>query len=319
MSDIREQCQHRWASILTSLGVPENLLNKRHQACPFCGGTDRFRWTDHLGTGAYFCSQCGTGDGFTFLMQYTSQDFKDVAADIESIIGKTESKPETPVDANRARDRLRRIWSAAKPLSRNCPTHRYLCYRGLSGLTFSKLESIRCHPGIEYWYSENGDPVKLGIHPAMIALVATPAGEPATLQVLYLTSDGRKAALDPARKIMPPSRPWKGGAVRLQTLEPGQTLCVAEGIETALSMKLLYPDVCPWAVVSAGNMESFIPPNDDSSTVYIAADNDASFTGQAAAFALAKRLSKNHTAHVLVPQKQGHDFLDQLNEQSRVA
>ena len=35
----------------------------RHQACPVCGGSDRFRFDDKEGRGTWFCNQCGAGDG----------------------------------------------------------------------------------------------------------------------------------------------------------------------------------------------------------------------------------------------------------------
>ena len=321
MSNLSELCQHRWESILVTLGVPEKLLSKKHQPCPLCdGGTDRFRWTDHLGSGAYICNQCGTGDGIKFLMEFTGKEFKDVATDIEAIIGTATTSAPVNADVEKTRAKLIKAWRQAKPLSKGCPTHRYLINRGLAGTDFGSLAGLRCHPGLTYWHVEGGEVMNLGKHPAMIGAVTTPAGEPATLHCTYLTADGKKAALDPVRKLMTPSREWKGGAIRLQSLQAGQTLCVAEGIESALSLKLLHPDVCPWACISAGNMESFVPPNHDSDTIYIGGDNDEGFAGQAAAFALARKLSvKKFKASVLMPEKIGTDFNDELNSTRRLA
>ncbi|WP_299076701.1 primase-helicase zinc-binding domain-containing protein [uncultured Paraglaciecola sp.] len=321
MSNLGELCQHRWESILVALGVPENLLNKKHQPCPLCeGGTDRFRWTDHLGTGAYICSQCGSGDGIKFLMEFTGKDFKTVATDIESILGATEARPPKLADPGKLKEKLNAAWCGAYPLSKGCPSHRYLLNRGLKGIKFSDVENVRCHPAMTYWDSARGDkPVDCGKHPAMLALVVGPDGSSLTVHVTYLTPEGKKIDRKPARKVMQSPHKYYGGAVRLQTLQPGQILCVAEGIETALAMKLLYPDLCPWACISSGGLERFEPPKfremEDVQTIYIAADADLSYTGQAAAYGLAKRLSRDYKPSVLMPAEMGSDFLDQLNTQ----
>ncbi len=322
MSEISELCQHRWADILQSFDVEPTVLNGRNQPCPFCGGKDRYRWTNFMGTGAFICNQCGTGDGFEFLMRFTNKDFKTLAGDIRGILGETHARPAHNADISKQRKKLRQTWADALPLSKGCPTHLYLLNRGLAGLEFGSLHGLRCHPGLTYWHVEGGEFMNLGQHPAMVGLVTTPDGLPATIHCTYLQADGSKAALDPVRKIMTPSRPYKGGAVRLQTLSQDSQLCVAEGIETALAMKLLYPDLIPWACISAGNMESFEPPPEcNGSAMYIAADNDISHTGQAAAYSLAKKLSGKSKASitVLMPKKQGTDFLDEYNNEKQVS
>lgn len=323
MSEIREQCQHRWDDILQSFGVDQEVLNGRHQACPLCGGKDRFRYTNYQGNGNVICNQCMPSDegvdGFAFVMKLTGMDFKSLADEIRKIIGNTNARPAQNTDLSKSRARLKAAWAEASPLTPKCPTHLYLHNRGLAGLDYGSLTGLRCHPGMTYWHVEGGEVMNMGKHPAMLGLITTVKGEPASIHCTYLTKDGSKAALDPVKKIMPVSRPWKGGAIRLQSLQVGQTLCVAEGIETALAMKLMYPDVCPWAVVSAGNMESFVPNNDESGAIYIAGDNDENYVGQAAAFALAKRLSGKFKAVVLLPEQMGTDFLDEYNNQPRVA
>ena len=57
--NIHDIARGKWASLLPAMGVPETILNGKHQPCPMCGGKDRFRYTDHGGTGAYICNQCG--------------------------------------------------------------------------------------------------------------------------------------------------------------------------------------------------------------------------------------------------------------------
>ncbi|MFA9256090.1 primase-helicase zinc-binding domain-containing protein, partial [Escherichia coli] len=47
--------------MLPALGI--QVLKNRHQPCPVCGGSDRFRFDDREGRGTWYCNQCGAGDG----------------------------------------------------------------------------------------------------------------------------------------------------------------------------------------------------------------------------------------------------------------
>ncbi len=75
----------RWFEILSALGIPEKVLNKRHQPCPMCGGKDRFRWTNYHDDGMYICSQCGAGNGFQLLMKFHGWTFARTAAEIDTL------------------------------------------------------------------------------------------------------------------------------------------------------------------------------------------------------------------------------------------
>ena len=69
LESIHDIARGRWPNLFPELGVPVALLNGKHQACPMCGGKDRFRFTDHGGTGAYICNQCGNGSGVDLVMK----------------------------------------------------------------------------------------------------------------------------------------------------------------------------------------------------------------------------------------------------------
>lgn len=121
--DIRHAAQGRWPVVLEAAGVPRELLNKHHQPCPCCGGTDRFRFTDHKGNGVWICNQC-TPDGgspFDLLMAvsgYSFQEAKDVLADVLGLAhGETqrrEAKP-LPVPAEK-KDEEREKWCPIVPV-----------------------------------------------------------------------------------------------------------------------------------------------------------------------------------------------------------
>ena len=61
---VKQACGH-WPRILPALGM--KVIKNRHQACPVCGGADRFRFDDKEGRGTWFCNQCGAGRSRNFL------------------------------------------------------------------------------------------------------------------------------------------------------------------------------------------------------------------------------------------------------------
>lgn len=322
-TELREECQHRWVDIYKTFGFSDVFISKRHGPCPLCGGTDRGRMTDFQGYGSFICNQCcpESIDGIEMLLRHTGQGFKELAGDIRALLGNTIARAEPAKDVEKARIRLRRIWGESKPLTPNCPTHLYLHNRGLAGIDYGALQNLRCHTGLNYWQQGSDGFKDCGKFAAMVGLVTTPNNEPATLHITYLSADGQKADVQNPRKILTPSRDMGGGAVRLGTLGKDDILCVAEGIETALAMKLLYPELVPWACLNEGNLTKFEPPSSSrGAAMYIASDNDISHVGQAASFALAKRLTaKKFEVSVLMPPKQGTDWLDHYNENKKVS
>jgi len=295
-------------------GVDKNVLSKRHQACVFCGGKDRANYADK-GYGIYYCTQCAERgiDGFEFLERFTMRSFKSIADEIESFMDLTIARPEQQVNVGNARNKLQTIWSEAKLIVKNDQVDNYLNNRGIEGLDYRRLHGLRFHSGLKYWsFNDKKEMVVTGTYPAMVGLIRTANGNPASLHITYL-QDGQKADIETPRKIMTPIRDWKGGAIRLEKLKSNQDLCICEGIETALSMKLMHPDYAVWSCLNAGAMKEFTPPG-DVNVIHIGGDNDYSYTGQAAAFELARRLRTlgKNLGSVLLPEKTDTDFNDVL-------
>ena len=142
-------------------------------------------------------------------------------------------------------------------------------------------------------------------HPAMIAMVTGPDGAPSTLHRTYLTDDGRKAPVIEPRRLMP-GNVSKGAAIRLAPA--GDVLGIAEGIETALSASALFGVPC-WAAVNAGMLAAWQPPS-EAKRIIIFGDNDSNYAGQAAAYALARRLGIGcmRVVDVQIPAEVGTDW-----------
>lgn len=87
--DLDRKAEGRWPAILEHLGgVDGKVFNHvKHQACPNCGGVDRFRWDDRNGRGDYFCNQCGAGDGWRLLMLLRGWDFPDAIRAVAEYLG----------------------------------------------------------------------------------------------------------------------------------------------------------------------------------------------------------------------------------------
>jgi putative DNA primase/helicase len=93
--DLMEAASGQWPRLLIELaGLSPEQLQDRHQPCPACGGTDRYRWDRDDGPGGWFCNQCGGrersgggGNGMDLLLRLTGWDFATAARRIEAHLG----------------------------------------------------------------------------------------------------------------------------------------------------------------------------------------------------------------------------------------
>ena len=73
----------RWAGILQTLGIDAQHLRNKHGPCPVCQGKDRFRFDDKEGRGTWYCSHCGSGDGFKLLQLLHGWPFSHAAKEVD--------------------------------------------------------------------------------------------------------------------------------------------------------------------------------------------------------------------------------------------
>lgn len=307
---IGERAQGRWKDILPALGVSAAALTGRHGPCPVCGGKDRFRFDDKEGKGTWFCNQShnsgsakakgSAGNGFALLMDFKSVDFAEAARLVETVIGK-DSAPIDPATFPKVNEDAEAIaearahWRSGIRVKPGDPVDLYLKSRLGS---YAPTRAIKFIPA-----------TALGgrMLPAMVSAYVDVHGDLFGVQRTFLTMDGRKAGVRPDRWNS--GRLPAGGAIRLAPHR--DILGIAEGVETALAATALYQTPC-WAALNDGRLLEWEPP-ESVKAVVIFADNDKNHVGQAAAYALAKRLeTSTRTADVMLPPDPGTDWNDVL-------
>lgn len=300
----RELATGKWRSVLTQLGVPEASLDGKHHPCPSSGqGADRFRFADRNGSGNYFCD-CSQGEkgGMGLLMCCRGLGYAEAAREVERVVGGCHEAPvREKADPRVALNRIRKL---IKPAGQEVKG--YLHGRGLDVPDAIKQGRLA------YWH----DGSQVGVFDAMVGLIVSPDGKPQSYHLTYLAG-GKKAPVPCPRKVMTPVETITGGAVRLFPAAP--EMGVAEGIETAIAASMLFKTPV-WAAANANCLAEFVPPPEcEHLTVF--ADNDKSFTGQQAAYSLAKRLARCGVECTVVLPEAGdwNDVLARRNESARGA
>lgn len=182
-----------------------------------------------------------------------------------------------------SREKMAELWKSGIALSEH----------NVAGAYITKRCGITKYPKVLRWMGE-----------MMLAKVSDPDGNGVQIHKTKFDQNGVRAERLMMRAPLPP-----GSAIRLY--EPIQgVLGVAEGIETAISAAQIFK--CPtWALINANNLEKWLPPK-GVEHVMIFGDNDFTFTGQAAAYNLAKRLVATGECQVsvIIPPNPGWDWND---------
>ena len=269
----------------------------------------------------YHCFGCGAhGDVFDFVMRSEKISFAKAAEKLagDAMLSDGRVRTATARAASRRREasddraartaQARRIWQKAKPAS-GTPVEAYLSGRGINVAKIGGMPTaLRFHS--ELYHGPSGETL-----PAMVAAVRGAGGQVVAVHRTYFarrTGAWRKLAGGEAKLSLGPVR---SGAVRLFDFPAhgfrDDVIGVAEGIETALAVALLYA-VPTWAAVSGGNMAALVPPF-GATRVKIFYDNDASGSGRRYAETAAARFHAEGRAVTLeCPPNGAGDFADVL-------
>lgn len=284
--DIREQYRGRWKSIHAHIGISLKVLNGKHQPCPFCGGTDRFRYANQSGSGNYYCNQCGNGNGIELVMTWLNLTYKQATLEVRHIHGDVIKKERVMEESNdKNKQRLAQIHKGLHVIRPGSIQALYLAKRGITVLP---EQNCHAHAGIDYWsQDENGKTISLGKFPAIVSSFRDEDNNLASYHIIYIGKDGEKPDLEVQKKILPPVIPITGTAIKL--FKHTSVLCVAEGIESGLCA--YFDSGFPvWVAGNANNMAKMKIPEGIKS-VYIYEDADFSFAGRVASSMLANRLA----------------------------
>lgn len=303
IGEAKAAARNRWPGILQSLGVDPAYLSGRHGPCLMCGGKDRWRFTDHGGDGMWWCNGCGTGDGFDLLVAYHGWTLREARQKVGEVVGEAAYIAPKRQDEDKVRKSLNTLRAEALPASDVPEVVRYLEGRGLV-----VPPGLQAHPGLPYY----DGPHVIGRYAAMLGKLIFPGGRPVGYHRTYIDKLGRKAPVESPRKIRKLPK-TEGYAIRLWPVH--ELVAIAEGIETAIAFQMLWK-VPTWAVISADGMKKFNPP-EGIKGVFIAGDNDRNFTGQAAAYDAAHRLTmRGYHVEVHLPPERG-DWNDYLQVEGK--
>ncbi|EAA5652766.1 primase-helicase zinc-binding domain-containing protein [Salmonella enterica subsp. enterica] len=268
---VKQACGH-WPNILPALGV--KVIKNRHQACPVCGGSDRFRFDDKEGRGTWFCNQCGAGDGLKLVEKVFGVTPSEAAGRVNAVTGNLSpvapeviaaAETETNADRQAAAALAVRLMEKTRPATGNA----YLTRKGFPGRECLTLTTTHKTGGVTF---RAGD-VVVPLYDNTGALV--------NLQLI--NADGLKRTL-------------KGGQVKgacniiEEQKQAGKRLWIAEGYATALTVHHLTGETVMVALSSVNllSLASLARQKHPACQIVLAADRDLNGDGQTKAAAAAE-------------------------------
>ena len=267
---VKQACGH-WPRILPALGV--KVIKNRHQSCPVCGGSDRFRFDDKEGRGTWFCNQCGAGDGLKLVEKVFGVTPSEAAGKVNAVTGNLPpvapeviavAEAETEADRKAAATMAVKLMEKARPATGNA----YLTRKGFPALECLTLTVMHKTRGVTF---RAGD-VVVPLYDDTGALV----------NLQHINADGLKRTL-------------KGGQVKgtCHVIEgkkqAGKRLWIAEGYATALTVHHLTGETVMVALSSVNllSLASLARQKYPTCQIVLAADRDLNGDGQSKAAAAA--------------------------------
>ena len=268
---VKQACGH-WPRILPALGV--KVMKNRHQACPVCGGSDRFRFDDKEGRGTWLCNQCGAGDGLKLVEKVFGVKPSEAAKKVNAVTGNLPPVATEVIAAAEAETEADRQAAAALAVRLMEKTH---TASGNAYLTRKGFPDREC-PVLTVMHKTGGVTFRAG---DVVVPLYDDTGALVNLQLI--SSDGLKRTL-------------KGGQVKgaCHVIEgkkqAGKRLWIAEGYATALTVHHLTGETVMVALSSVNlhSLASLARQKHPACQIVLAADRDLNGNGQNKAAAAAE-------------------------------
>ncbi|CAH3354505.1 TPA: DUF927 domain-containing protein [Klebsiella michiganensis] len=263
--EVKRRTAGSWESVLPQCGVTVPPKG-RHGPCAICGGSDRFHFIDDHGGGEWHCRQCDEpnhGDGLDLIARAHGITITAAAQKVASVLGVDTRTPEP------------------KPAREKSQTD-------IAGKVVGM--SAKAASGQSAYLTSKGLQCPFPLMPDGSLLMVLKNGAGAVTGAQGIKPDGNKRLVAGTVK--------KGSFCVVNSVESPETVVIAEGLATTLSVNLMRPDALAVVAVDAGNLlpvAEVMRRRYPEARIIIAADNDIKpgepNTGKEAAEKAAKAVS----------------------------
>ncbi|XEG81606.1 DUF927 domain-containing protein [Edwardsiella tarda] len=271
--DLIRQVTHeaagQWPFVLAGVHINVPDSPRKHTACPACGGTDRFRFDDN-GRGSFICNQCGAGDGLDLIKKVNHCDTTEAAQLVADVLGidyraaqidpAAASQRREKLEADRQQREQERQQQAVEDAEQRRATFTRLYAEMRQNVTLG--ESV-------YLMSKGFGGLSFPILPDGSLLLALVGDTGDVTAAQTISPQGEKRLLTGSAK--------RGAYYAVNAPEQPQSVLIAEGLATALSVHLMRPDALTVAAIDAGNLlpvAEVMRRKYPEAQITIAADND---------------------------------------------
>lgn len=274
--EVTTTAANNWPHVLAGLSIDVPDSSRRHAPCPACGGKDRFRFDDN-GRGSFICNQCGAGDGLDLIKLVNHCDTTEAAQLAADVLGIDYRAAETDQKAASQRreqmeaDRQQREHERQKQAAEDAEQRRATFAR-----LYGEMRQSATEGESDYLKSKGLTGFNYPILPDGSLLLALVDGSGAVNAAQTITPQGEKRLLTGSAK--------RGAYHAVNAPETPQSVLIAEGLATALSVHLMRPDALAVAAIDAGNLlpvAEVMRRKHPKAQIIIAADNDHHQNGEA--------------------------------------
>ncbi|QBH98434.1 DUF927 domain-containing protein [Limnobaculum zhutongyuii] len=295
---VKKQASGRWDYVLSACGVDVPAKGK-HGPCPICGGTDRFHFIDDNDNGEWHCRQCtepNYGDGLDLVARVNQASIYEAVERVANVLNMDirSMKVMSSIHVEPARKEAPK--SEAQPIADKVAALLTKSELGQSAYLTAK--------GLQY-------PMPLLSDGSLLVVLANGDGETTGAQVIK--PDGSKRLLADSTK--------KDSFFVVNPLINAETVTLAEGLATALSVHLMFPDALTVVAIDAGNLihvAKVMRNRYPEAKIIIAADNDVKPDHKNVGKESAEKAAASVSGWVTLPPTDHKSDWDDYRQQSDV-